>query len=50
MAVADEAEQDAVAVDAIVPHHLFHGNLAGAGALVDYELNEIRVASHILRR
>lgn len=39
--VADQAEQDTVAVNAIVPHHLFDGNLPGAGTLVNDELNEI---------
>jgi hypothetical protein len=34
--VTDEAEEDAIAVYAIVPHHLFHCNLPGTGALVDY--------------
>jgi hypothetical protein len=39
--VADQAEQDTVAVDAIVPHHFFDGNLPGTGALVNNILNEI---------
>jgi hypothetical protein len=39
--VANKAEKDTVAVNAIVPHHLFDGNLPGAGTLVNDELNEI---------
>ena len=31
--VTDKAEENAVAISAPVPHHLFHGNLPGAGAL-----------------
>ncbi len=44
--VANQTEQNAVAVDAIVSHHLLHGNLTGAGALVHNELDEICVTSH----
>ena len=36
-----------VAISAPVPHHLFHGNLPGVGALVDDELYKVRIASHI---
>ena len=39
----------AVAISAPVPHHLFHGNLPGAGALVNDELYKVRIASHIVR-
>jgi hypothetical protein len=48
--VADEPEQDSVAVDAIVPHHLSDRDVTGARALVDNELYKIRVASHTDRR
>ena len=44
--VADEAEDDAVAVDAVVAEHLFHANLARASALVGNVLNQIGVACH----
>ena len=47
--VADKAEKDAVAVDAIVSHHLFHGNLTSARTLVDDVLYKVRTASHIVR-
>ena len=46
--VTDKAEENAVAISAPVPHHLFHGNLPGAGALVDDELYKVRIASHII--
>ena len=45
--VADKAEKDAVAVDAIVSHHLFHGNLTSARTLVDDVLYKVRTASHM---
>lgn len=44
--VADEAEDDAVAVDAVVTEHLFHGNLACTSTLVGDVLNEVGVACH----
>ena len=44
--VADEAEEDAVAVDAVIAEHLFHRNLARTRALVGDILNEIEVACH----
>ena len=44
--VADEPEQDAVAIDAPVPHHFLHGNLTGSGALVRNILNKICTTSH----
>ena len=44
--VADEAEEDAVAVDAVVTHHLFDGDFSSAGALVNYELDEVCAAGH----
>ena len=44
--VAKEAEQDPVAVEAIVAHHLPDGYRTGTGALVDDKLYEISVASH----
>ena len=44
--VADEAEENAVAVDAIVSHHFLHGYLTGTGALVDDVLDEVLTASH----
>ena len=44
--VADEAEDDAVAVDAVVAEHLFHRNLARTSALVGDVLNEVGVACH----
>ena len=47
--VADETEQDSVAVDAIVPHHLSDRDVTGARALVDNELYKICVASHTVR-
>ncbi len=37
----------AVAIRPPLPHHLFHGNLPGAGTLVDDELYKVRIASHI---
>ena len=40
-------KENAVAISAPVPHHLFHGNLPGAGTLVDDELYKVRIASHI---
>ena len=39
--VADQAEQDTIAVNALVSHHLFRGNISGAGALVYDVLNEV---------
>ena len=44
--VADKAEQDAVAIDAVITHHFPHGNLPGAGALVHDIEDEISVAGH----
>ena len=44
--VADQTEEGAVAVDAVVAHHFLDGDVAGAGALVDDVLDEISVASH----
>ena len=44
--VTDQAEKDTVAVNAIIPHHLLHDNLPGAGALVHDELYIIFVTSH----
>ena len=44
--VADEAEQDAITVDAIVPHHLFHGDITGAGTLVCYVLDKVWIRGH----
>ena len=34
----------AVAISAVVPHHLFHGNLPGAGTLVDDALPVTAIA------
>ena len=48
--VADETEQDSVAVDALVPHHLSDRDVTGARALVDNELYKICVASHTVRK
>ena len=39
--VADKAEENAVTIDAVVPHHLLHSNLPGAGTLVNDVLNEV---------
>ena len=39
--VAYKTEENAVAVDALVSHHLFHGNFTSAGALVDDILYEV---------
>ena len=47
--VTDKSEENAVAISAPVPHHLFHGNLPGTGALVNDELYKVRIASHIVR-
>ena len=44
--VANEAEDDAVAIDAVVAKHLFHRNLARTSALVGDVLNEVWVACH----
>ena len=44
--VADEAKDDAVAIDAVVAEHLFHRNLARTSALVGDVLNEVGVACH----
>ena len=44
--IADEAEDDAVAIDAVVAEHLFHRNLARTGTLVGDVLNEVGVACH----
>ena len=44
--VADEAKDDAVAVDAVVAEHLFHRNLARTSALVGDVLNKVRIACH----
>ena len=44
--IADEAEDDAVAIDAVVTEHLFHGNFARTSALVGDVLNEVGVACH----
>ena len=44
--VADEAEDDAVAIDAVVAEHLFHGDLACTSTLVGDVLNEVGVACH----
>jgi hypothetical protein len=44
--IADKAEKDAIAIDAVVPHHLLDTDIPRARALVDDVLNEIRVASH----
>ena len=44
--VADEAKDDAVAIDAVVAEHLFHRNLACTSALVGDVLNEVRIACH----
>ena len=44
--VANEAEDDAVAIDAVVSEHLFHGNLACTSTLVSDVLNEVGVACH----
>ena len=41
-----EADDDAVAIDAVVAKHLFHRNLTRSGALVGDELDEVRVACH----
>ena len=44
--VADEAEDDAVTIDAVVAEHLFHRDLARTRALVGDVLNEVGVACH----
>ena len=44
--IANEAKDDAVAVDAVVAEHLFHHNLARTCALVGDVLNEVGVACH----
>ena len=44
--VADEAEDDAVAINAVVAEHLFHRNLARTSTLVGDVLNEVWVACH----
>ena len=46
---AGAGHRAAVAISAPVPHHLFHGNLPGVGALVDDEFYKVRIASHIAR-
>ena len=44
--VANQAEKNAVAVDAVVTHHFPYGYLPGASALVNYILYKIFVTSH----
>ena len=46
---AGAVDAGSTAISAPVPHHLFHGNLPGAGALVNDELYKVRIASHIVR-
>ena len=46
IAVTNQTEQDTVAVDAIVPHHLLYGNLAGSRTLVGDVLNKIWIRCH----
>ena len=47
--VADQAEEDTVAIGAVISHHLFYGNLTGARALVYDVLYKVWIASHIIR-
>ena len=44
--ITDLAEEDAIAIDAIVPHHLLDGNLPGARALLHYVLYKICITCH----
>ena len=44
--VADEPDDFAVTIDAVVPEHLFDGNHSSPGALVGYVLHEVLVACH----
>ena len=44
--VADEAEDDAVTIDAVVAEHLFHRDFARTSALIGDVLNEVRIACH----
>ena len=41
--VANKAKENTVAIGAIVSHHLLHGNLTSARALVDDVLNEVHL-------
>ena len=43
MTDASSRRRRVVAISAPVPHHLFHGNLPGVGALVDDELYKVRI-------
>ena len=46
--VADESEDDTIAIDAIVAKHLLHGDLAGTTTLVGDIFYEIRMTRHEL--
>ena len=46
--VADESEDDTIAIDAIVAKHLLHGNLTGTTTLVGDIFYEVRMTRHEL--
>ena len=46
--VADESEDDTIAIDAKVAKHLLHGNLTGTTTLVGNIFYEIRMTRHEL--
>ena len=44
--VADQAEQDTIAIDALVSHHLLDSDFSSTSALVLDVLYKVRIASH----